>query len=393
MSLTTSRIPGMRVPAERLAGLRRVWTAAGTKRTSTSMLLVLVVAVLNVIGVVMVLSASSVQSLDSKGTAWWFFERQLLWTGLGVAGFAIASRIDYHHWRKYTVLLLGAAVALLVVVLVPGIGIWVDGSRRWLGFGSWRMQPSEIAKLALLVYAADVLTRQEQRVGDWKSALRPILLVFLLLAALIMKEPDLASTMVLTVILGAVLVVGGIRARHLAAVGAAAVSAVTLFALLVPWRRARMLSFLDPWHDKSNTGYQVTQSLIALGSGGWTGVGLGASRAKWRFLPAAHTDFIFAIVGEELGLFGCALVVGLFALLAYLGVRAALRAPDRFGALIAGGITAWIVGQATINIGAVVGLLPVSGIPLPFVSFGGTALVFTMIAAGLLANVARQSRA
>jgi cell division protein FtsW len=390
VSTTASRIPGVRIPAERLAGLRRVWAQSGTNRTTTYVLLVMVIAVLNVIGVVMVLSASSVQSLDSKGTAWWFFERQLLWTGLGVAGFAVASRVDYHWWRRVTVPFMALAVVLLVLVLIPGIGIWVDGSRRWLGFGSWRMQPSEVAKLALLVYAADVLTRQHREVGDWRRALRPILLVFVLFAGLIMKEPDLASTMVLTVILGATLVVGGIRARHLAAVGAAAVTAVTLFALMVPWRRTRMLTFLDPWHDQSNAGYQVTQSLIALGSGGWTGVGLGASRAKWRFLPAAHTDFIFAIVGEELGLFGASLVVGLFLLLAYLGVRAALRAPDRFGTILAGGITAWIVGQAVINIGAVVGLLPVSGIPLPFVSFGGTALVFTMIAAGLLGNVARQ---
>jgi cell division protein FtsW len=390
VSTTASRLPGMRVPAERLAGLRRVWTKSGTQRTSTYLLLLMVVAVLNVIGVVMVLSASSVQSLDSKGTAWWFFERQLLWTGLGVVGFAVASRVDYRAWRKYTVPFLGVATVLLVLVLVPGVGIWVDGSRRWLGFGSWRVQPSEVAKLALLVYAADVLTRRQQEVGDWRKALRPVMLVFLLFAALIMKEPDLASTMVLTVILGAVLIVGGIRARHLAVIGGSAIAAVTLFAVMVPWRRARMLTFLDPWHDKSNAGYQVTQSLIALGSGGWTGVGLGASRAKWRFLPAAHTDFIFAIVGEELGLFGCILVVGLFAALAYLGVRTALRAPDRFGMLLAGGITAWIVGQAVINIGSVVGLLPVSGIPLPFVSFGGTALLFTMVAAGLLGNVARQ---
>ncbi len=390
MSATTGRIPGLRIPAERLAGARRVWTKAGSQTTSTYLLLVMVVAVLNVIGVVMVLSASSVQSLDSKGSAWWFFERQLLWTGLGVVGFAVASRIDYRGWRRYTVPFLAVAVVLLVLVLIPGFGLWVDGSRRWLGFGSWRMQPSEIAKLALLVYAADVLTRQHQQVGDWRKALRPIGLVFIVFAGLVMKEPDLASTMVLTVILGAVLIVGGVRGKHLAMIGAAAVTMVTLFALLVPWRRARMLSFLDPWHDKSNTGYQVTQSLIALGSGGWTGVGLGASRAKWRFLPAAHTDFIFAIVGEELGLFGASLVVGLFLVLGYLGVRAALRAPDRFGMLIAGGITAWIVGQAVINIGAVVGLLPVSGVPLPFVSFGGTALVFTMIAAGLLGNVARQ---
>jgi cell division protein FtsW len=390
MSLTTSRIPGLRNPDGHLAGLRRTWARAGTQRTTTYVLLVMVVAVLNVIGAVMVLSASSVQSLDSKGTAWWFFERQLLWTGLGVAGFAVASRVDYHWWRRITVPFLVVAAGLLVLVLVPGIGIWVDGSRRWLGAGSWRMQPSEIAKLALLVYAADVLTRQHRDVGDWRRALRPILFVFLFFAGLIMREPDLDSTMVLTIILGATLVVGGIRGRHLAMIAGAAVAAVTLFALMVPWRRARMLTFLDPWNDQTNAGYQVTQSLIALGSGGWTGVGLGASRAKWRFLPAAHTDFIFAIVGEELGLFGASLVVGLFVLLAYLGIRAALRAPDRFGTILAGGITAWIVGQAVINIGSVVGVLPVSGLPLPFVSFGGTALVFTMIAAGLLGNVARQ---
>lgn len=153
-----------------------------------------------------------------------------------------------------------------------------------------------------------------------------------------------------------------------------------------------MLSFLDPWSDSSNAGYQVTQSLIALGSGGWTGVGLGASRAKWRFLPAAHTDFIFAIVGEELGLLGAGLVIGLFVMLAVAGVRTALRSPDRFGMLVAGAVTAWIIGQAVVNLGAVVGVLPVTGVPLPFVSFGGSALVITMAAAGVLANVARQGR-
>ena len=371
---------------------RAWWTRTGSRRTTDSVLLALVVAVLNVIGLVMVLSASSVRSLDDKGTPWWFFERQLLWTGLGAVGFLVCSRIDYRSWRKWCTPFLAVALALLVIVLIPSVGIWVDGSRRWLGFGSWRVQPSEIAKLALLVYVADVLTRREQELDDWTRVLRPILIVSTIVVALVMLEPDLASTLVITIIVGSALIVGGIRTRHLAAVGAVAVAGVTSFALLVPWRRARMLSFLDPWHDKSNAGYQVTQSLIALGGGGWTGVGLGASRAKWRFLPAAHTDFIFAILGEELGLLGCMLVVALFGALALVGIRTAMRAPDRFGMLIAGAITAWIVGQAVINIGAVVGLLPVAGIPLPFVSFGGTALVFTMIAAGMLTNVARQGR-
>jgi cell division protein FtsW len=391
VSATAERIRSS-AAGTRTAAVRSWWSSAGAVRSTNYLLLVVVVTVLNVIGLVMVMSASTVQSIDLKGDAWWFFERQLLWTVLGVAGFAVATRVDYRSWRRWCVPFLAVAVALLVIVLVPGIGIWVDGSRRWLGYGSWRLQPSEIAKLALLVYAADVLTRRQKELDDWRRTLRPILIVFAVVAALIMREPDLASTMVVTVIVGAVLVVGGIRAKHLALMFSVVVAFVTAFALLVPWRRARMLAFLDPWHDKSNTGYQVTQSLIAIGSGGWTGVGLGASRAKWRFLPAAHTDFIFAIVGEELGLVGAALVVGLFLVLAFLGVRIAIAAQDRFGMLLAGGITAWIVGQAIINIGATVGLLPVTGIPLPFVSFGGTALLFTMVAAGLLGNVARQGR-
>jgi cell division protein FtsW len=170
------------------------------------------------------------------------------------------------------------------------------------------------------------------------------------------------------------------------------VVAGTVLALAEPYRRARVFAFLHPSSDASNAGYQISQSLIALGSGGWTGVGLGAGRAKWLFLPNAHTDFIFAIIGEELGLVGCLLVVGLFVAFAMLGTRTALRAPDRLGMLLAAGITAWVVGQAAINIAAVIGLLPVSGIPLPFISFGGSALVFTMVAAGILGNVARQAR-
>jgi cell division protein FtsW len=213
--------------------------------------------------------------------------------------------------------------------------------------------------------------------------------IFAVIAVLVLLEPDMDSTMVLTIIVATVLIAGGIRARHLIALASAVVVLSAGLAMAAPYRRARMFAYLDPWKDKSNTGYQITQSLIAIGSGGLTGVGLGAGRSKWMFLPNAHTDFIFAVIGEELGLLGCLLVVALFGAFAVLGTRTALRAPDRFGMLVAAGITAWVVGQAVINIGAVVGLLPVSGIPLPFVSFGGSALVFTMAAAGILANVAR----
>jgi cell division protein FtsW len=371
--------------------LRTRWAAAGTARSANYVLLCAIVGALNVIGLVMVLSASSVSSLTDYGSAWYFFERQVLWTGAGVLAFVVAARIDYHAWRRAVLPLLVVSIGLLLLVLIPGVGIMVGGSRRWLGYESLRFQPTEIAKLAVLLYSADLLTRRKDELGDWRRVLRPVGLVLVTLAGLVVIQPDLDSTIVLALIVGAILVVGGVRLRHLAGVGAAAAALGALIAIAEPYRRARLFIFLNPASDASNTGYQITQSLIALGSGGWTGVGLGAGRAKWMFLPNAHTDFIFAVIGEELGLLGCMLVVVLFAAFAVLGVRAASHAPDRFGMLLAAGITAWVVGQAAINIGGVIGLLPVAGIPLPFVSFGGSALVFTMVGAGILANVARRA--
>jgi cell division protein FtsW len=371
--------------------LRARWSAAGEARPANYVLLVATIGVLNVIGIAMVLSASSVSSLTDYGSAWYFFERQLAWTLVGVVAFAITARVDYHAWRRWVVPLLVLSVGLLVLVLVPGIGITVGGSRRWLGAGALRFQPTEVAKLALLVFAADLLTRREDALGDWRRTLQPVGLVFVTIAALVVVEPDLDSTVVLALIVGAVLVAGGVRLKHLAVIGTFGAALGTLVAIAEPYRRARIFILFNPASDPSNTGYQITQSLIALGSGGWTGVGLGQGRAKWLFLPNAHTDFIFAIIGEELGLLGCLLVVALFAAFAVLGIRASLRAPDRFGMLLAAGVTAWVVGQAAINIGGVIGLLPVAGIPLPFVSFGGSALVFTMAAAGILANVARRA--
>jgi len=222
--------------------------------------------------------------------------------------------------------------------------------------------------------------------------LRPVVLMLILFAALVMKEPDLGTTLVMAFLVIAVLVAGGVRAKHLFVVGGTGVALVTALAWLEPYRRERMLTFLHPFADSSNSGYQIAQSLIALGSGGLTGVGLGASRAKWNFLPNAHTDFIFAIIGEELGLIGAFVVMALFVVFGILGTRAALQAPDRFGTLLAAGTTMWVVAQAVINIGAVVGVLPVTGIPLPFVSFGGSALVTTMLASGILVNVASRGR-
>jgi cell division protein FtsW len=214
-------------------------------------------------------------------------------------------------------------------------------------------------------------------------------MVFGTLAVLVYLEPDLDSTVVLALITASVLIAGGVRLRHLAALASVGLAAAAVMAVAEPYRRARVFTFLHPTADASNAGYQIVQSLIALGSGGVTGVGLGAGSAKWHFLPNAHTDFVFSILGEELGLVGCLLVLGLFVGFAVFGVAIALRARDRFGMLLASGVTVWVTAQAAINIGGVTGLLPVSGIPLPFVSFGGSSLVVTMLAAGMLASVGR----
>ena len=363
-----------------------------TTRSSTAILLVAVVAVLNVIGAVMVLSASSVSSLTDYGSPWFFFLRQMLWTVVGLAAFVFAIRFDYHNWQRLVRPLLILSVILLCLVLLPCVGIYVSGARRWMGYGIFRIQPSEIAKLALLVYTADIVSRRGKELYDWRRVMRPVVLMLGLFALLVMKEPDLGTTLVMAFLVIAVLVAGGVRAKHLFVVGGAGIVAISALAWLEPYRRERMLTFLHPFADSSNSGYQIAQSLIAIGSGGLTGVGLGASRAKWNFLPNAHTDFIFAIIGEELGLIGAFVVMGLFIVFGILGTRAALRAPDRFGTLLAAGTTMWVVAQAVINIGAVVGVLPVTGIPLPFVSFGGSALVTTMLASGILVNVAGRGR-
>jgi len=396
----TSKSGKAKAGAAHAAGLKAAGSKARPKapaarkapRSGTYLALLGTIAVLNAVGVVMVLSASSVVSITNYGSAWYFFERQLIWTVFGVAAFLLVGRVDYRRWRRFVRPLMIATVAMLMLVLVPGFGVYVAGSRRWLGFGSWRFQPSEVAKLALLLFTADLLTRRKDELGDWRRVLRPALLVVACVGGLVMLEPDLDSTLLLALIAAAVLVAGGIRMRHLVAVGGSGLVLVTALALAAPYRRARVLTFLHPTADAGNTGYQIVQSLIALGTGGLTGVGLGAGRAKWHFLPNAHTDFIFAVIGEELGLVGALLVLSLFFAFAVLGVRVAARAPDRFGMLLASGITVWVTAQAAINIGGVVGLLPVSGIPLPFVSFGGSSLVFTMIGAGILANIARQAK-
>jgi len=387
--LSLGRFRGIANPFARAGRsvVARMERRAALSRPPEYVVLCATVTVLNVVGLVMILSASSVAALSDYGSSWYFFNRQLIWAVIGLVAFLVASRIDYRRWRRFAPYLLVVALITLSVVLVGGK--LVSGSQRWIVLGPLQLQPSEIAKLALLLCGAQILTKRADRLDDPREW-RPVVAIFCVFAVLVMKEPDLASTIVLGLIVASLLIVGGVHIKHLAQMFGAAVAGTAVLSLLAGYRRARMFSFLHPGHDVGNTGYQLYRSLIAIGSGGVNGVGLGAGRAKWFFLPNAHTDFIFAIIGEELGFIGCLLVLGLFVGLGLVGLRIARRAPDRFGMLIATGVTAWVVGQAAINLGAVVGLLPVSGVPLPFLSVGGTSLVITMFSVGVVANIARQ---
>ena len=366
------------------------WVA--TADDTSWVMLAAIVAMLCTIGLMMVLSASSVEALRSYGGAWVFFQKQLMWVAIGSGALVVAALADYHHWRRAVLPLLGGSFVMLVLVLVPGVGIAAGGSSRWIGTESLRIQPSEFAKLGLLLFAADLLSRRAELVGDWRSVMKPLLITSGLVAGLVLVQPDMGTTLLMMFIVFVVMFVGGVRLAPMAGLGVTASAASVILAKVEGYRWERVASFRDPFSHFENSGYQVAQSLVALGTGHVGGVGLGASRAKWGFLPNAHTDFIFAIVGEELGLIGTFGVVALFVGFAFVGIRTALRAPDRFGALLAAGVTAWVCGQAVVNMGAVTSLLPVTGVPLPFVSFGGSSLVVTMAATGILLNVARQAK-
>ena len=362
------------------------------RRSPTFLFLLSLVVVLNLIGLVFVLSASAVTALYEYGSSWYHFKRQLLWVGLGAVAMIVVMRVDYHRWRARTNLVLIAAFAMMVAVLVPGLGVNVNGSSRWLGYGFARIQPSEFAKLAVLLFVADLLARRADKVGNWRATLLPVLVVFGTFAALLMLQPNLGTTIILGSIVFFMLFVAGVATKPL--IGTFLIGGVlaTMAATLESYRRRRLLGFIDPWKDVANTGYQTIQAQVAISHGGVVGSGLGQSRAKYGFLPFAHTDFIYAIIADETGMIGALLVVALFIALGVAGIRTAMRAPDRYGMLLATGVTGWLLIQAFVNIGAVVGVLPITGVPLPFVSFGGSSLVVTMAAMGLLLNVARQAR-
>jgi cell division protein FtsW len=343
-----------------------------------------------VLGLMMVLSASSVLSLRVNGNSYTIFVRQLIWVGVGLPMAYVASRMTPRHFRMLAYIALLGSMFLLVLTYIPGLGVGVNGNTNWLNLGGpLQIQPSEFAKLAMVMWCADLYARKEKLLTQWKHLLVPMVPVCGLVIALVVGQHDLGTALVLmAVMIGMIWIVGAptrLFVATIAVVGAVA----AYFVNAEKYRLERVTSFLDPFANPTTVGWQAYHSFYALSTGGWWGVGIGNSRQKWSNLPEAHTDFIFSVIGEELGLVGSLTVLALFLTLAYAGVRIATRNSEPFVRYAAAGITIWIMAQTLVNLGAVIGLLPIVGIPLPLLSYGGSALLPTLIAIGMLLSFAK----
>ncbi|WP_083892837.1 putative lipid II flippase FtsW [Nocardia veterana] len=377
----------MTKPARKPVG---TWFGAWLARPLADFHLVVTIAtLLTVLGLVMVLSASSVEAYADGGSAYSLFVQQAFFAALGAALFYVALRIPLRTLRQLSFPVFAISVLLLVLVLIPGIGSQVQGSRRWFDLGFVSVQPSEIVKVTLILWGAHLLaTRRPDQTG-YKDILVPLVPAGLLVCLLIVLEPNLSTTIAVGLVLVALLWFGGLPVRLFVTIAVSGAVAAGILALSAGYRSDRMRAFFNPGDDPQGIGYQARQALFSLADGGIWGRGLGQSRAKWSYLPNAHNDFIFAIIGEELGFLGCALVLGLFALFVFVGLRIASRSVDPFLRLLTAAATTWITGQALINIGYVVGLLPVTGLQLPLVSAGGSSLAITLMMFGLIASAAR----
>lgn len=387
-----------RQAAERAAALRRSDHGGVEPRPqlpppTTFYVIALVVTVFTMLGLVMVLSASSIRLFHQGESPWRTFNRQVVWAILGTVALWICARVPYQSWRRFVVPGLAVSTGLMLLPFVPGVGLQVNDASAWVSLGSLSLQPSEFLKLAVLLYCADLLTKRGDEMHDLSRTLKPTLMVAALAAGLCLLQGDLGSAIVLAGIVFAVAFVGGTPLVPIAAAGAIGMGAAALFVMSSQRRINRFTAFLDVAGNRDHLSYQTYQAMIAIAQGGTTGAGPGRGLNKLGdFLPLAHSDFIFAVVAEELGLIGVVAVVGGFLVLTYCGVQVALAASDRFGSLLAGGIVGWLVVQTTINIGGVTGLMPVTGLTLPFFSAGGSSLFVCMAAAGLLLNVARHTR-
>ena len=354
--------------------------------------LALILALLMMCGLLTLFSATYYKAVD-QGDALLEVKKQLIGVGLGAFLMFLTSRIPYSFWQKPRVVMLAltGSFALLVLVLIPGIGVYVNGSRRWLNIAGMSFQPSELAKIASVMYLASTLSfRLKQVERLWTGSL-PLLVVPAAMFLLILQQPNLSTAGSIMIVAVLMMLLAGAKWKHLSLMGVVGLAVGFAYAWVEPYRRERLLSFRNPFAQMSDEGYQLSQALIAIGSGGLFGRGLGQGRQKFSYLPYPESDFIFAIIGEDFGLFGCCVVILLFVAFAVAGMRIALNCQDRYGCLLAAGITAMISVQAFINIGVVVGILPTTGLPLPFFSAGGTSISLLMAAVGILFNISRHA--
>ena len=351
-----------------------------------------IVACLVALGLIMVFSASSPQAVATLNDGAYYFKRQSIALLVAAIASYFAYTIDYRRLRGFAPIGLGLSIVLLVLVLVPHVGLMTAGARRWLGGGPLSFQPSEFAKLGLVLYLASALAGKGKRIRSLTYGVIPVAIVSALLAVLVLKEPDMGTASVLAFTAIALLFAAGARFVHMALIGVVTLPFIAFLIAHDSYKRDRILAFLNPWKHAKNEGFQIVQSLLALGSGGPFGRGIGLSTQKAFWLPEAHTDFIGSIIGEELGFVGMLAIVVLFVAFAYRAARIALAAPDRFGFFLALGCMAMIVIQAFISIGVVTASWPVTGVPLPFISFGGNSLIVSLVAVALVANVGRHRR-
>lgn len=361
-------------------------------RSAPDIWLLAAIGLILAIGLVMVYSASAVLAFHEYGDRFYFVKRQLLFAGLGVGALLFTMNTHYSVWKKWAPAAILLCFGLLIIVLIPGVGVVRGGARSWLGISSFGIQPSEFMKLAMILFLAKWLSEKQQTITQFTKGLLPPLGLVGLAFGLIMLQPDLGSG---TVMLGASIILiftAGARMAHLGGLAMLGVVGFVGLILAAPYRLQRITSFLDPWADPLGGGYQIIQSLYAIGPGGLVGLGLGMSRQKYSYLPEPQTDFIFSIVAEELGFIGGATLILLFLVLIWRGMRAAISAPDTFGSLLAVGITGIVGVQVLINIGVVIGMMPVTGITLPLISYGGSSLTLLLTALGILLNISRYSR-
>lgn len=345
-----------------------------------------------IFGLIMVASASVVQSYEVAGSNNFYLFRQIWFAIIGLILWWVLQKIDYHFFKRWATIFFGIGLILLIVVLIPGIGVTAGGAQRWIGFGSFTLQASEVIKFALIVYLAFWFEKKGRLITNFYSTFLPFLVIIGVVSLLVIQEPDLGTAVLIALISGTMYMVAGATWGQLGSLFVMGSSLVIFLIYQAPYRIRRLLTFLNPGTDPLGAGYHVNQALLAIGSGGLFGLGYGYSRQKFSFLPEAASDSIFAVIGEELGLIGAVFFVLLpLAIIIWRGLDISRRAPDMFGRLLALGITSWIGYQALINIGAVVGVFPLTGMPLPFISLGGSSLVIILAACGVLLNISKQT--